>query len=353
MSLDITVVKLPESRYPLKAPHAMDPIGVTEHETGNIASAMAEISYMQGNGNQTSFHFAADHLRIVQGLPLDRNGWHSGDGGQGRGNRRTIAVETCYNWNGRTTTENDPVNNPKYQGAVENSIELIANLFIQYPHWGPPESGKNLFQHNHHNGKNCPQRLRQEQRWAWFVGRVLARYNELKNGGARIHTVSPGDSLWAIGNKYKVSVADLKKWNNLTGDIIRPGQKLNVAGAAATPAPAPIPAPAPKPAAPTVQRLAEDGSWGPATTRRLQQHFGTPVTGQITQGGPSALIRAMQRFYGSPQTGQVTQNGRSSLYEAMQRYHGTPVTGQISATGSTLVRVIQRQLNAGTYPRRG
>lgn len=89
------------------------------------------------------------------------------------------------------------------------------------------------------------------------------------------------------------------------------------------------------------------------TIRRLQNHFGTPETGEITVGGHSLLIEAMQRFYGSPVTGQVTRNGKSALFEAMQRYHGTPVTGEVSRSGSALFKEVQRQLNAGTYPRRG
>ncbi|WP_404591429.1 LysM peptidoglycan-binding domain-containing protein [Enterococcus sp. UD-01] len=37
-----------------------------------------------------------------------------------------------------------------------------------------------------------------------------------------------GDSLWAIANANGVSVANLRQWNSLSGDIIYPGQKLVV-----------------------------------------------------------------------------------------------------------------------------
>jgi hypothetical protein len=39
------------------------------------------------------------------------------------------------------------------------------------------------------------------------------------------YTVKSGDSLWAIGQKHKVSDADIMKWNNI-GTNIQPGQKL-------------------------------------------------------------------------------------------------------------------------------
>lgn len=44
--------------------------------------------------------------------------------------------------------------------------------------------------------------------------------------GMVIYMVKPGDNLWSIGKRYHVSVERLKKMNELTGDLIVPGQKL-------------------------------------------------------------------------------------------------------------------------------
>jgi len=49
------------------------------------------------------------------------------------------------------------------------------------------------------------------------------------------YTVKKGDSLYKISSMFNVSVANLKSWNNLKGNVIHPNQKMKV-GSAATPA---------------------------------------------------------------------------------------------------------------------
>ncbi|MFL2137494.1 LysM peptidoglycan-binding domain-containing protein [Desemzia sp. FAM 23991] len=51
-----------------------------------------------------------------------------------------------------------------------------------------------------------------------------------------VYTVKSGDTLTGIGNKYSVSIADLKSWNSLNSDAIYVGQKLAVkVGSSSTP----------------------------------------------------------------------------------------------------------------------
>ena len=45
---------------------------------------------------------------------------------------------------------------------------------------------------------------------------------------AASHTVKSGDSLWYISNNYNVTVSQLKTWNNLTSNVIYPGQVLTI-----------------------------------------------------------------------------------------------------------------------------
>jgi LysM repeat protein len=44
------------------------------------------------------------------------------------------------------------------------------------------------------------------------------------------HIVAKGDSLWRIARQYGIRVADLRAWNKLNSDMLRPGQILTVKG---------------------------------------------------------------------------------------------------------------------------
>ncbi len=69
-----------EAKYGLECPNHMDAEYITIHNTANDASTANEVSYMTGNTSSTSFHFAVDDKEVIQGLPLNRNAWHAGDG---------------------------------------------------------------------------------------------------------------------------------------------------------------------------------------------------------------------------------------------------------------------------------
>ena len=47
-------------------------------------------------------------------------------------------------------------------------------------------------------------------------------------GAATFHTVVRGDTLYSLSRQYGVTVNELKRWNNLDGDLIRIGQQLRV-----------------------------------------------------------------------------------------------------------------------------
>ncbi len=46
--------------------------------------------------------------------------------------------------------------------------------------------------------------------------------------GANVHVVRRGETLGIIANRYRISVNNLMRWNNLSGSVIHPGQQLIV-----------------------------------------------------------------------------------------------------------------------------
>lgn len=150
--MNIIKMIVPESKYRVKCPYTMKPEYITVHNTANDATARNEISYMTNNNYETSFHFAVDDKEVVQGLPLDRNGWHAGDG-NGTGNRKSIGIEICYSRSG----------GDRFIKAEERAAELIAYLLKKY-NWGIDRVKK----HQDWSGKYCPHRTL-DMGWDRFI----------------------------------------------------------------------------------------------------------------------------------------------------------------------------------------
>lgn len=162
----LIVKNLPSSKIPLKATYPMTPKGITIHETYNDASALNEISYMQSNNNQTSYTYAVDDLQVVQGLPLDRAGWHAGDGKNGYGNRNTWGLEICHSKSG----------GPKYEKAKSNAIKFVAKILFDKG-WGIDKVKK----HQDWSGKNCPHRtLSKTGGWKELLSAIEKELKRLK-----------------------------------------------------------------------------------------------------------------------------------------------------------------------------
>jgi N-acetylmuramoyl-L-alanine amidase CwlA len=134
---------LPSSKYSLKSPYSMTAEFITVHNTSNDASAKNEISYMVTNNLATSFHFAVDDKEVWQGLPLNRNGFHAGDGATGTGNRKTIGIEICYS----------KLGGERFEAAERLAAQLIAKL-LKERNWGIERVKK----HQDWSGKYCPHR---------------------------------------------------------------------------------------------------------------------------------------------------------------------------------------------------
>lgn len=167
MALPIQLNLVKPEKYSIKCPNTMTPIGICVHNTANDANAKGEISYMVGNNLKTSFHFAVDDIEVWQGLPIDRHGWHAGDG-NGDGNLKHIGIEICYSKSGGA----------KFAQAEENASDLIAYLLKQKG-WGIERVKK----HQDFSGKYCPHRTL-DLGWDRFLNMIKTKLSG--NSGAPV-----------------------------------------------------------------------------------------------------------------------------------------------------------------------
>lgn len=115
-----------------------------------------------------------------------------------------------------------------------------------------------------------------------------------------------------------------------------------------------------------VDKLTVDGKWGKTTTEKLQQIFGTPVDGEVSNqhaaykaknpgllggwdwqskpnGQGSALIKAMQKWAGMAASDRDGVFGPATC-RAFQKKLGTPVDGEVS-NPSQMVKALQKWAN--------
>lgn len=182
--MTITKVNCPASQYGTKCPNEITPTRVVVHNTANDASAMSEISYMLGNSNECSFHYAVDDYRAVQGIEETRNTWNAGDG-HGKGNMQGISVEICYSKSG----------GPRFTAAERNGAKLVAYLLKKHG-WGMEQVTK----HQDYNGKYCPHRTL-DLGWQRFLNMVKGELDALGQAPAKSDTT--GNFKVPAGKTYQ------------------------------------------------------------------------------------------------------------------------------------------------------
>lgn len=154
----------PRGRYYLKCPYERRASRIVVHNTANDAPAINEITYMINNDSEVSYHYAVDDREAVQGLPLDRNAWASGDG-HGVGNMEGIHIEICWSLSG----------GERFLKAEKNTVHIIAYLLKQYG-WGIDRVTK----HQDYDGKYCPHRTL-DLGWQRFLNMVKKEMEEAED----------------------------------------------------------------------------------------------------------------------------------------------------------------------------
>ncbi len=176
--LKITVDIL-DDNSPLKANEMRKSTNyVTIHNTGMAhpsATAKGLNEYIHTTTRVASWHFSVDDNEAYQELKVDEVGWHAGDGSHkfgdryfnktynswciGGGNENSVAIEMC-----------------EYKGCnfnkvMRNTAKLVSDLLIKYD-----LTPACVRQHNDFSGKNCPQVIREANRWEEMLELIDIEY---------------------------------------------------------------------------------------------------------------------------------------------------------------------------------
>lgn len=250
------------SKYNIKCPYSMTPQWITIHNTANDASAKNEASYCRNNNYEVSFHYAVDDVEAIQVLPLNRNGWHAGDG-NGQGNRSSIGIEICYSRSG----------GDKFIKAEQNCAKLVAKLLKDFG-WGIEK----VRTHQSWSGKYCPHRTL-DMGWNRFINMIKAELN----GGNSTNVV--GDEIyrvrksWANVESQKGAYKDL---NNAKTQADKTGLNVyNTKGEQVYPNKNPQPTPPIVNKSTVTYQVYANGRWLPNVTD-LSDYAG--IFGQSIQG---------------------------------------------------------------------
>lgn len=195
------------NKYGVKCPYSMTPKGICIHNTANDASALAERNNVNrwDNDAEVSFHIAIDDIEAIQLIPFNRNAWHSGDGGNGPGNRNYIAIEICYSKSG----------GDRFIKAEQRAAKEVAVLLKEYG-W----SINNVKKHQDFSNKYCPHRTL-NMGWQRFLNMIQAELSAL-NGTDTPSVPSNSNDEIVVGSKVKVVGS-----NYATGETVPSWVKSN------------------------------------------------------------------------------------------------------------------------------
>lgn len=174
------------SKYGLKSPYTMNPMGICIHNTANDAPAKNEISYMKNNNSSTSFHIAVDDKEAIQAIPFNRSAWHAGDGGSGKGNRNYIGIEICYSKSG----------GERFKNAEKLAAKVVVEILNQYK-WGIDKVKK----HQDFSGKYCPH-MTLDMGWNRFLDIIRAEMNKGNLDTGRPSKPKPSSELYRVRKSW-------------------------------------------------------------------------------------------------------------------------------------------------------
>ena len=104
---------------------------------------------------------------------------------------------------------------------------------------------------------------------------------------ATTYTIEAGDTLFAIANQFDVSVSELQEWNNLTSDLIFVGKTINVAGGSESTEAAPA---VEETSAPAVEEVEVEEVEEVQETEEVSEPAPAPAAEPQVSGGNAASV---------------------------------------------------------------
>lgn len=211
---------IPKERTKQRPGIKLYPEYITIHSTANPKStAQNEADFVCYNSKRkASFHFVCDEKEVIQVLPENEVAFHAGDGKNGTGNRKSLAIEICESGD--------------REKALLNAISLTRSLMVK--HSIPLE---NVVQHNHWSEKDCPRILRNSayikggMTWKWFTYKLEQGENTMDKAEVKnivIQCLNEIDPLYhsidEVPDALKAETKKLIEGGYLKGD----GSGLNV-----------------------------------------------------------------------------------------------------------------------------
>lgn len=350
-----------------------DPRCIVVHNTDNFragadARTHAEAQHNGELSNMSAHYYVDDGETAYQAAPHSRGCWHVGVNYGGTnlfgkyGNRSSIGVEMCVQ------------QGYDYEKAFQNTVKVVKMIMSET---GIPAS--RVYRHYDICSKHCPSQIMEHGDWERFKKLISSSGGTSSSGSAgqggtsgqteykpgiykvdveklNIRTAPNADSriVGTIRDRGSYTVTEIQ--NTSWGRLLSGAGWINCHKAYCT-----YDGAAADDAKKQQKTIAVDGVWGPELTRRLQEIFGTPQDGRISNqptsnreycvgitvaewstklSGGSALIRKLQEWAGTTADGYI---GPQTI-RTLQRKLGTPVDGVIS-NPSAMVRALQEWCN--------
>lgn len=209
-----------KSLYGYKCHYVMTPEFIVIHNAGTNGNPSAENlnNAMRSNKEQKSWHFSVDENGAVQGLPINRNGWHAGDGGDGDGNRKGIAIEICrdmYDDGSNTYKLTKGTSDERFDKAKDNGALLAAIILNKYG-WDISHVKK----HQDFMDKYCPHHILNDG-WDKFLELVQSHLDEIQDKNIEKEPEVPKEEV-----KQDEEQVDVKQVNSLVSLLIKLIEKL-------------------------------------------------------------------------------------------------------------------------------